>query len=449
MGNTKSNKDKMESFPIVGLGGSAGSFEAMEKFFLHLPPDTGMAFVVVVHMDPARNINFAKLLQPSTLMSVTEAKDGMLVEPNKVYVIPSNKDMGIHNRHLLLFEVSRTKGGRTSIDNFFQSLAEDQWNFAIGIVFSGMGTDGETGVRMIKEKLGMAMVQEPQTAAFSSMPETSIKTGLVDYILSPEEMPVKLIQYINHPALREPSSEEFISERNNHTYIRKILMLLRSHTGHDFTLYKKNTITRRIERRIAYHQLPDYEQYVSFLRENPQEVNILFNELLIGVTKFFRDQDAFAMLTSHMESMLKSKSNQDPIRIWVAGCSTGEEAYSLAIILMEYLDALTVKQLPKVQIFATDLDATAIEHARTGFYFSNIEAEVSAERLGRFFVKKNNGYQVKKEIREMIVFAQHNLIKDAPFTRLDLLCCRNVMIYWTLNLQNKIIPVFHYSLNVN
>src|SRR6195952_1675628 len=312
---------------------------------------------------------------------------------------------------------------------------------------SGMGTDGETGVRMVKEKLGMAMVQDPDDAEYNSMPKSAINSGMVDYVLTPEEMPSKLIKYLNHPILTEDNREQAIMDSKNSNAIQKVLMLLRSHTGHDFTLYKKNTITRRIDRRIAYNQLPDYLTYVNYLRENPQEIDTLFNELLIGVTKFFRDHAAFEVLKEKLNLLLAKKADDEPIRIWVAGCSTGEEAYSIAILVMEYLDGLKLKRLPKVQIFATDLDVTAIEHARLGVYFDNIVSDVSAERLERFFVKRNNSYSVKKELREIIVFAQHNIIKDAPFTKLDLLCCRNVMIYLTTELQQKIIPVFHYSLN--
>ena len=436
-------------FPIVALGGSAGSFHALEKFFLHMPIDSGFAFVVVMHLDPTHNMDISGLLQHATSMPILEAKDGIPVQPNKVYVIPPDKDMGIHNGNLLLFSASRSKGAHMSIDYFLQSLAEDQWNHAVAIIFSGMGADGETGVRMIKEKLGMAMAQRPETAEYPSMPTAAIKSGLVDYILSPEEMPVKLIQYLNHPVLKDPVVEELVNERNTETHLQKILMMLRSQTGHDFTLYKKNTITRRIERRIAFHQLPDYLHYVNYIRENPHEIDILFKELLIGVTKFFRDVAAFDVLREQLYARLVKKSPDEPIRIWVAGCSTGEEAYTIAIMVMEYLSGLKIKRKPKVQIFATDLDANAIEQARTGFYFSNIVSEISPERMDRFFVKKSNGFIVKKEVRELIVFAQHNLIKDAPFTKLDLLTCRNVMIYLTADLQKKLIPVFHYSLNEN
>jgi two-component system CheB/CheR fusion protein len=435
------------SFPIVGMGGSAGSFHAFEKFFMHMPIKSGMAFVIIMHLDKSYIADVASILQPITSMAIREATDGVVVEPDHIYIIPPGKDMGIHNGQLLLMEASRFKGAHMSIDYFLQSLAEDQQSNAVGIIFSGMGADGETGIRMVKEKLGMVMVQDPVTAEYDSMPSTSIKTNMVDYVLAPEEMPVKLIQYLNHPAIRETQAEsDFSMNQSNHTHLQKILMLLRSNTGHDFTLYKKSTIVRRIERRIAYHQLTDYVDYINYLRENPSEIMLLFNELLIGVTKFFRDRDAFDTLRSKLYPILALKKENEPIRIWIAGCSTGEEAYSVAMLVIEFLDTLKMTKVPKLQIFATDLDPQAIDHARSASYFSNITSEISPERLNRFFIKVNEGYVVKKEVREMIVFAQHNLIKDAPFTRLDLLCCRNVLIYLTSELQKKIIPVFHYSL---
>lgn len=442
-----SKQSKDSSFHIVALGGSAGSFQALETFFIHLPIDSGMSFVIIMHLDPNHIGNLAEVLQHFTQMPVLQAEDGQEVQQNHVYVIPPNKDMGIHNKKLLLLAPTSFKGLRLPIDYFFQSLADDQWSKAVGIIFSGMGSDGETGLKMIKEKLGLAIVQDPATALYDSMPLAAISTNKIDLVLPPEEMSIRLIQYLNHPALANDLNEEAISEAKNSTAIQKVLMLLRSHTGHDFTLYKKSTIKRRIDRRLAFNQLPDYNHYVEFLRENPHEIDVLFNELLIGVTKFFRDKSAFDILGEKLYQALKNKNDTEPIRIWIAGCSTGEEAYSVGIIIMEYLDNLYTTNIPKVQIFATDLDLNAIESARIGFYQSNIVADVSEERIARFFDKKNDGYQVKKELREMIVFARHNVIKDAPFTRLDLLCCRNVMIYLTLELQKQIIPVFHYSLN--
>ncbi|RFZ81346.1 chemotaxis protein CheR [Mucilaginibacter terrenus] len=446
-GSSKTKKSR--SFPIVAIGGSAGAFPSFEKFFTHMPADSGMAFVIIIHLDPDHKGQVAELIQKFTSMPVVEAFDGIAVEQDKVYIIPPNKDMGIHNRKLLLLAPSKPNGYRQPIDYFLQSLADDQWNRAVGIIFSGMGSDGETGIRMIKEKLGMAMAQDPDTAQYNSMPLAAISTNLVDYVLSPEEMPLKLIQYLNHPVLTEEASDQVRTAIQNSNSIQKILMLLRSQTGHDFSLYKKSTITRRIDRRIAYHQLPDYISYVGFLRENPPEIDVLFNELLIGVTKFFRDAPAFESLKNKMCALIKHKKHGDSLRVWIAGCSTGEEAYSAAMLLIECLEDMKKKEWPKIQLFATDLDAEAIDHARNGIYFDNIVADVSEQRLEKFFTKRDNTYQVKKELRDMIVFAQHNLIKDAPFTRLDLLCCRNVMIYLTTELQKKIIPIFHYALNPN
>jgi two-component system CheB/CheR fusion protein len=435
------------SFPIVAIGASAGAIASFEKFFVHMAPDSGMAFVIVMHLHPDYNGHLSDLIRQFTPMPVIEVTDGVLVEQNSIYVMPANKDMGIHNGKLLLLNQSRPKGYSQPIDHFLQSLADDQWNRAVAVILSGMGSDGETGVRMIKEKLGTAIVQDPETAEYNSMPLAAIGTSLVDFVLSPEEMPLKLIQYFNHPLITEEPSEQAKSDIRNAHAIQKILMLLRSHTGHDFGLYKKSTITRRIDRRIAFHQLPDYPSYVNFLRENPDEIDVLFNELLIGVTKFFRDSPAFDSLKSKIEPLVKQKKVDEPFRVWIAGCSTGEEAYSIAIVLSETFEKLQIKKLPKIQIFATDLDASAILHAREGSYHDNIVADVSAERLEKFFVKKDDRYVVKKTLRDMIVFAQHNFIKDAPFTRLDLLSCRNVMIYLTTDLQKKIYPIFHYSIN--
>ena len=440
-------QQKDNDFYIVGLGGSAGAFKAFETFFTHMPADSGMAFVLIMHLDPKHQGNLSELMQTYTSMPVLEAEDGMLVEKDHIYVIPPNKDMGMHERKLFLLKQSKPRGYSLPIDYFLQSLADDQLNKAVAVVFSGMGSDGETGVRMIKEKLGMAMVQDPATASFDSMPLASINTNLVDYILSPEEMPIKLIQYVNHPILAEEPNNDEQTEILNANAIQKILMLLRLHTGHDFSMYKKSTVIRRIDRRIAFHQLPDYGYYVNHLRENPQEIDILFNELLIGVTKFFRDPGAYSTLKNKLTGILKNKTDEEPVRVWVAGCSTGEEAYSMAILMLECVADVKEKYIPKIQIFATDLDSDAIERARTGCYRDNIIADVSAESLDKYFTKRDDDfYCVKKELREMIVFAQHNMIKDAPFTRLDLLSCRNVLIYLTSELQKKILPVFHYSL---
>jgi two-component system CheB/CheR fusion protein len=309
-----------------------------------------------------------------------------------------------------------------------------------------MGNDGEKGVKAIKEKLGLVVAQSPETAQYRAMPEAAIKTYAVDFVLNPADIPEAIENYLDQSNLKDPVANR-MDEEYHHTIMQKILLMLRNHTGHDFTLYKKNTINRRIERRIVFHKLTNYEDYFSFISENPTEMETLFKELLIGVTKFFRDTEAYDSLTSLLYEKLQQKRKEDTIRIWVAGCSTGEESYSVAILILEYLAQNPIMAMQKVQIFATDLDDDAIDYARLGFYPNRIVDEVSPERLTRFFDEKNNGYMVKKELREMIVFAKHNLIKDAPFTRLDLLCCRNVIIYFSATLQKKLLPVFHYSLN--
>jgi len=435
------------SFPIIAIGGSAGSFSAYEKFFSQMPPDSGMAIVIIMHLDPLHKSQLVEVTQRYTSIPVIEAADGMDVEPDHVYIIPANKDMGIHNRKLLLLPASKLHGIRQPIDYFFQSLANDQWSQAVAIVLSGMGADGETGMRMIKENLGLTVVQDPDTADYDSMPLAAIGTNLIDFVLPPESMPLKIIQYLKHPVIAEEGNKE---TRNSTRYInalQKILMLLRAHTGHDFSLYKNSTISRRIDRRVAYYQFTDYARYAAYLNDNPEEITTLFNELLIGVTKFFRDAAAFDSLKNSLIDIVRNKRAEEPIRIWIAGCSTGEEAYSVAMLLMESINEQKQMPIGKIQIYATDLDAPALAHARSGLYHENIAAEISPERLKQFFFREEDRYRVKKELRDMIVFAQQNLIKDPPFIKLDLVCCRNMLIYFTPELQKKIIPLFYYALN--
>ncbi|WP_121810302.1 CheR family methyltransferase [Mucilaginibacter kameinonensis] len=445
----KAASKKSKSFPVIAIGGSAGSFSAYEKFFAHMPADSGMAIVLIMHLDPLHKSQLSEVMQRYTVIPVVEAIDGLTIEPDHIYIIPSNKDMGIHNGRLLLLAASKPEGIRQPIDYFFQSLANDQWGRSVAVVLSGMGADGETGLRMIKENLGMTIAQDPGTADYDSMPLAAIGTNLVDYVLAPEEMPSKIIQYLNHPVIAGEADDDSKTSLKNNNAIQKILMLLRSHTGNDFALYKKSTITRRIERRIAYYQFTDYTQYAGYLKDNPEEIDNLFNELLIGVTKFFRDANAFESLKQWLNELIRQKKDDESIRVWIAGCSTGEEAYSVAILLLECLNAVKRKIVPKIQVYATDLDPAALEHARLGVYHENIVAEISPERLRKFFTREEDRYRVKKELRDLIVFAQQNLIKDPPFIKLDLLCCRNMLIYFTPELQKKIIPLFHYALKPN
>jgi len=434
-----------DQFYIVGMGGSAGSLEAFEQFFRNMPDDSGAAFVLISHLDPTQKGMMPELLQRYTKMKVFEAVDGMKVVPNCVYVIPSNKDMAILHGTLQLLEPTATRGLRLPIDFFFKNLGLDQKEKAVGIIISGMGSDGTAGLKIIKEHLGMVMVEDPESAKYDSMPHSAIDTGLADYIAPAEVLPTMLLAYIKQ--LSQPLSEHIGTEEQVVSAVQKILVLLRGQTGNDFSLYKKNTVMRRIERRMNVHHMGKTEQYVRFLQDNPQEVELLFKELLIGVTSFFRDPKAFELLKKTIvPDILKNREKERTVRVWVPGCSTGEEAYSIAIIFSECLSKLRLKGDFKVQIFATDIDKAAIDQARQGLYPANIAADLSPERLEHFFSKEDNKYQINKDIREMVVFAPHNATMDPPFTRLDLISCRNLLIYLTAELQKKLMALFHYSL---
>lgn len=430
---------------IVGMGGSAGALEAFEQFFTHMPADSGLGFVVVTHMDPTHKGMMPELLGRCTSMRVMQAEDGMPVRPNHVYTIPPNKDMSIVNGTLRLEEPLAPRGVRAPIDLFLRHLAEDQEDRAIAIIMSGMGTDGTLGVQAIKEHLGLAMAQDARSAKYDSMPKSAIGTGLMDYVETPERLPVKLLGYIRQTA---KLPREVLRERMALSSLTRVLSILRAHTGHDFSFYKRNTIFRRVERRMNIHQITDIGNYVRYLQENPNELDLLFKELLIGVTNFFRDPEAFKKLQEEaLPALLKSKGKHASFRVWIPGCSTGEEAYSIAIAVTECIEQMKLTGLVKAQIFATDIDKDAVDRARQGWYLPTITTDVSHERLQRFFVKDDHGYRVARQIREMMVFAPQNLIMDPPFTKLDLLCCRNLLIYFTGELQKKLLPLFHYTLN--
>jgi two-component system CheB/CheR fusion protein len=439
-------KEEKKPFSIVGMGGSAGSLEAFDDFFRKMPGDTGLAFVLVSHLDPTHKGIMPELLQRVTTMKVQQVKDGMKVQPNHVYVIPPNKDMSILHGTLQLLVPSMPRGQRLPIDFFFRHLALDQKERSIGIIFSGMGSDGTLGLKAIKENLGMVMVQDANSAKYDGMPRSAINTGPVDFVASANELPAKLLGYANH--FYKMARELPPAEMKTASAMQKISALIRAQTGNDFSLYKTSTVRRRIERRMNVHQINNINQYVRYLQENSNEIDLLFKELLIGVTNFFREPDAFAVLKENViPLLLKTKKGRDPIRIWVVGCSTGEEAYSIAIVLRECLDDLKPKGNFKIQIYATDIDKNAIDLARQGTYPANIAADVSAERLGRFFTKEDDHYRIRKEIRDLIIFAPQNILTDPPFTRLDLLSCRNLLIYLNAETQKKLLPLFHYSLS--
>jgi chemotaxis methyl-accepting protein methylase len=443
---TPSRQESLLPFPIVGIGASAGGLEALEQFLRPVPPGCGLAFVIVQHLDPTHKGIMPELLQRATAMEVFQVRDRMRVKPNCVYVIPPNKDMSVLHGVLHLFEPTASRGLRLPIDFFFRSLAEDRKEHSIGVILSGMGSDGTMGLRAIKEKAGVVLVQEPASAKFDSMPRSAIDAGLVDIIAPAGDLPGKIIGYLRHSMII--TKTELPLEEKDQSALEKVLILLRAKTGHDFSMYKKNTVYRRIERRMGIHQIDRIASYVRYLQENSQELELLFKELLIGVTSFFRDPEAWALLKEKgVSSLLADQTGGKVVRAWSAGCSTGEEAYSLAIVFKEALEQINPCVNFTLQIFATDLDRDAIDKARQGVYPANIAADVSPERLHRYFIREGNGYRVVREIRELVTFATQNVIMDPPFTKLDILICRNLLIYLTPELQKKLLPLFHYSLN--
>ena len=435
------NKD----FYMVGLGASAGGLEALFGFFDNTPSDSGMAFIIVQHLDPTHKSMLADLLSDHTLMKVKEATHGEIVEPNFVYIIPPNKDLGITNGALQLLTPNESRSKRKAIDSFFKSLAQDQKEKAIGIILSGTGTDGTLGLTEIKSNGGISLVEDPKKSQFPGMPQSAILAKMADYILVPEKMPTQLLKFAEsisskvvkiQPVIKAPSEVQ----------LKAIFLMIRKQTGYDFSNYKSNTIIRRIAKRMALSQIDSLDNYISFLHNNPTEIEKLYKDFLIGVTSFFRDKEVFISVEKKViPYLLKNCIEKQEIRIWVCGCSTGEEAYSLAILFKEALEKN--KQYIKVIIFASDIDKDAISFARNGIYFDSILEHVSPDRIKRHFITNDNRFQLKKEIREMVVFAHHNVIKDPPFSKMDLITCRNLLIYMNSDLQKRIIPLFHYSLN--
>ncbi|HEX7552947.1 MAG TPA: chemotaxis protein CheB [Geothrix sp.] len=436
------------AFPIVGIGASAGGLGAFEAFFSAMPADLdpGMAFVLVQHLAPNHKSILTDLIRRYTRMQVFEVEDGMTVQPNCAYIIPPGRDMAFLNGTLQLLEPSAPHGHRLPIDFFFRSLAQDQHERAICIVLSGTGSDGTPGLRAIKAEGGMAMAQNPESTEYDGMPRSAIATGLVDFVLPPAEMPAQLIAFAAH-AFGRPPRPTTVPASKIENALKKIFILLRNQTGQDFSQYKPSTINRRIERRMAVHQIDAMEGYVKYLQQTPVEVEALFRDLLIGVTNFFRDPEVFQALEEQViPALFEGKPAGATVRIWSVGCSTGEEAYSLAILLVERMEAL--KQTYSVQVFATDIDRRAIDTARAGLYPASIVTDLSSERLARFFTAEPDGsaYRIHKNIRDMLIFSEQSVIKDPPFSKLDLISCRNLLIYMGGDLQKRLIPLFHYAL---
>jgi two-component system CheB/CheR fusion protein len=436
-------------FPVVGIGASAGGLAAIKAFFsgMSAGADPGMAFVIVQHLAPDHKSLLADLIQHSTHMPVFEVENGMPVRPNCTYIIPPNRDMALLNGTLQLMEPSVPHGQRRPIDFFFRSLGQDQHERAIGIVLSGTGSDGTLGVRAIKGEGGLVIVQHPDSSEFDGMPRSVLATGLMDYTLPPAEMPAQLMAYASH-AFGRPRQSGIVLAAKTKNALKTIFILLRAQSGHDFSQYKPSYCQRRIERRMALHQIDTIDRYATFLQSTPTEGDALFRDLLIGVTQFFRDPEAFQTLeTQIIPRLLARKPAGALIRVWSVGCCTGEEAYSLAILLQEGMEAL--RHNFTIQIFATDLDRHDIATARTGCYPASIAADITPERLARFFTAEPDGrtYRIRKGIRDMLIFSEQNVIQDPPFSKLDLITCRNLLIYFGVELQQRLIPLFHHALN--
>jgi two-component system CheB/CheR fusion protein len=439
--------------PMVGLGGSAGSIAALEAFFRAMPDDSGMVFVVVLHLSPHHDSVLSEMLQRWTSMRVVQASDGQKAEPNSVYVIPPAKHLTAVDGHLRLSDLDRDFGKRVAVDLFFRSLADSHGPHAAAIVLSGADGDGAIGVKRIKERGGLTIAQDPEQAEYDGMPRAAIASGMVDWVLEAGEMPKRLLDYVlRESALKLPPEDgpppavaKAKAAVEPEAAFREILVFLRTRTGRDFSYYKRATILRRISRRMQVNGVNDMAQYLSFLRTHPGESGALLSDLLISVTNFFRDRDAFDALERRIPELFRGKGQGDMVRVWCPACATGEEAYSVAMLLVEHARTLDVP--PGIQVFGCDLDDEAVQTARAGIYPEAIAADVSEERLRRFFVKDHRGYRVRRELREMILFATHDLLKDAPFSRLDLVTCRNLLIYLNRDAQNRALDIFHFALN--
>ncbi|MEQ9547183.1 MAG: chemotaxis protein CheB [Marinobacter sp.] len=435
---------------IVGIGASAGGLASLEDFFRNTPCDTGMAFLVVQHLDPTQKAMLPELLQRYTEMPVYEAEQNMPVRADSVYVIPPNRELRVVDDTLKLEQPAQPRGLRLPINVLFSSLASAQNERAIAVVLSGMGSDGTLGLQAIKATGGLSVVQAPGSAQFDPMPRSAIAAGCADIVAPADELPDRILAYVRRVPEPGQSPEQNQHAHTSLTRLGPILRLLRQRSRHDFSLYKPTTLNRRIERRMAIHGISDLAEYTRFLTENNQEIELLFRELLIGVTQFFRDPDTWEyLINTGLPELLSPLPPEHTLRVWVVGCSTGEEAYSLAIAFTEVLEHIEPDRKLDLQIFASDISPEAIDVARRGQYPLNIEDTVSEARLARFFIKHDTYYQIRPSIRAKVLFARHDVILDPPFTKLDLITCRNLLIYFDLTLQRRILPLFHYSLRPN
>ncbi len=437
--------ERPHGFFVVGLGASAGGVQALRELFEHVPADSDMAYVVILHLSPDYDSKLAEVLQAVATIPVLQVLQSTEIEPNHIYVVPPNQHLVITDGAIAPTKNLTTEDRRAPVDIFFRNLADTHGPRAICVVLSGTGADGSMGLKRIKERGGVVYVQNPREAEFNEMPRNAIATELVDEVLPVAQIPKRILAYRNSLGKVQIAEEPGQRPEQQQQALREIFTQLRVRTGNDFSNYKRATLLRRIERRINVRSLPDLPSYTSFLHEHPDETHALLRDLLISVTNFFRDRKAFEVLEKEViPAIFRGKKHGEEIRVWVAGCATGEEAYSIAILCAEKL--MHMVDPPKVQIFATDIDEAAITTAREGLYTLNDVADVSPDRLRLFFVNDNDSYRVRREIREMIVFATHNFLKDPPFSRLDLITCRNVMIYLNSTAQERVAETFHFAL---
>src|SRR5215470_1966082 len=434
-------------FLIAAIGASAGGIEAFTELIRALPSTTGMAFVLIQHLDPTHHSILTELLAKETAMRVREVSDGMPLQQNHVYVIPPNANMSVSKRMLQLAPREETRGLHMSIDHFMRSLATEEGNRAIGVILSGSGSDGTLGMAEIQAQGGVTFAQEPSSAKYDSMPRSAIGAGCVDYVLAPKAIARELARIPHHPYIAGEGVSDGDYGTAENIGLNTIFQLLRRNTGVDFAHYRKTTILRRIQRRMVVHKVEKLDEYVKYVQMNPAEIKALYQDMLINVTSFFRNPRAFDALKSEVfPAILRNRNSDVPIRIWTPGCASGEETYSVAIALLEFLGD-KAHQI-SIQFFGTDVSESSITKARGGIYPENIQGDVSAERLKRFFTKAEGGYRISKSIRDVCIFAQHNVLNDPPFSQMDLICCRNVLIYLEPILQNKVISLFHYALRL-
>ena len=430
---------------VVGIGASAGGIEALQEFFHHVAPDSGAAYVVILHLSPDHDSQLAQVLQHAAPIPVTQVAGHAAIEANHVYVVPPNKVLRIEGDTILVADITRKEERRAPVDMFLRSLADARGSRSAAVILSGTGPNGSSGLKRIKEYGGLVVVQDPDSAKYGDMPRNSIATGLVDLVLPIAEMPRRIHEFHQQMPIDGRSADLPPGSATAVDAMREILTVLRIRTGHDFSNYKHGTVHRRVARRIHLRHLPDLQSYAKFLRENPQEAVTLMKELLISVTNFFRDPQAFDVLSAKvLPHIVEDKGRNDQIRVWVPACATGEEAYSIAMLLAERADG-AIEQA-QIQVFATDLDEEAIAAAREAFYTNSDVADLSEERLQRFFVREAGGYRVRRELRELVLFAPHNVIRDPPFSHLDLISCRNLLIYLNRTVQERVIETFHFAL---